>query len=157
MNNTSRNRFTGIPFEARFWSKVDLNPGGCWMWEGSVDSSGYGTFRDADGRVRSSHIVSYEKYVGEIDPGHQLHHECGNPKCVNFHHLVQVSPLDHSLLTPSSMASIARSKTHCKNGHELNYENTYHNESNKGRRRCKTCQQAAAERSKTKKAANIAK
>jgi hypothetical protein len=151
MNNTGKNRFTGIPFEARFWSKVEINPGGCWLWKGSTDSSGYGTFRNEDGLVTAPHIIVYARYVGEIVSGNQIHHECNNPTCVNFHHLKQVTALEHSLLTPDSVASKARARTHCNNGHELTYENTYHNESNAGRRRCRICQQAAAERSKKKR------
>ncbi len=147
MNRTGNTRFDNIPFEARFWSKVTLDPCGCWLWNGSADSSGYGTCRDESGCVSAPHIIAYRRYVGEIIDGNQVHHECENPRCVNFNHLKQVTTLEHSLLTPNSIASKARNQTHCKNGHELSFANTYHNKSNEGRRRCKICQRAAAERS----------
>lgn len=74
----------------RFWSKVGKS-GSCWVWMGSLDTGGYGSFRLGDKNVRS-HRVAYELAYGPIPKGEGHHgtvvmHECDNRRCCNPAHL----------------------------------------------------------------------
>lgn len=71
--------------EQRFWAKVHKGTN-CWEWTGSVDSSGYGTFRVGHSTV-SAHRFAWEITSGPIPEGMEIDHECHNPRCVNTKHL----------------------------------------------------------------------
>lgn len=63
------------PLSERFWRYVDKTDG-CWLWTGSVDTSGYGHIKDEVGRlVRATH-VSYALHSGVIPHGARLCHTC---------------------------------------------------------------------------------
>ena len=69
----------------RFWDKVLIGDG-CWEWQASQDTQGYGNFM-IDRRARRAHRVAYELWHG-VDPGEQLVlHACDNPACCNPQHL----------------------------------------------------------------------
>lgn len=70
-------------FDAKY--EVDLETG-CWVWQGTLDPSGYGTFW-AVGKNRPAHRVSYERHVSEIPDGLFLDHKCFRRSCVNPEHL----------------------------------------------------------------------
>jgi hypothetical protein len=75
-----------IPFEQRFWAKVNKTES-CWDWTGYVDPQlGYG-HTWYDGRQQRVHRVSYQLEVGEIPEGMMIDHRCHNRKCVNPDHL----------------------------------------------------------------------
>lgn len=72
--------------QQRYWTYVDQQPSGCWLWTGSVDSRGRGIFRTGYGRQVQAH-----RYVlqlqGEDLTGCQVKHKCGNRLCVYPEHL----------------------------------------------------------------------
>lgn len=72
----------------RFWSKVEKSeePGGCWLWFGTVGTNGYGNFW-LDGTTVSAHRVAYEIAFGSIDPGLVVCHTCDVRTCVKPLHL----------------------------------------------------------------------
>jgi hypothetical protein len=80
--------------EKRFWEKVDKSggPDGCWLWTGGR-SREYGVF-GYQGRTIRAHRFSWMLENGrEIPPGMDVHHDCGNARCVNPRHL---TPMAHA-------------------------------------------------------------
>jgi len=74
----------------RFWSKVKPEPSGCWEWQGSTKTSGYGQFRhNSVGAV--AHRVAFAALVGGLRRDLTLDHLCRNRACVNPDHLEQVT------------------------------------------------------------------
>lgn len=131
----------------RFKEKFTKHPGGCWLWGASCTWSGYGQFA-VDSRPVMAHRWLYEREVGPIADGAELFHTCGVRHCVNPSHLAQGSRSENSYrrqgLTPP--------RTHCKNGHEWNDDNTYVAPS--GARHCRKCQYAALKRMRDRRLSN---
>jgi hypothetical protein len=66
----------------------------CVLWQGAVQSKGYALIY-VDGKRMLLHRHVYETEVGPIPPGRQIHHVCGNTRCINPDHLVALSPGEH--------------------------------------------------------------
>ena len=130
----------------RFFEKVEKTDS-CWIWKGNLNPMGYGRFT-----VRYSYIYahrfSYELVNGPIQEGMQIDHLCRNTSCVNPFHLDAVSAqMNNSRSTsPSARNKI---KTHCKNGHIFNLQNTYINPD--GDRECRECRKLSTYKSKERR------
>jgi hypothetical protein len=59
---------------------------GCWLWQKSCASAGYGRFRK-DGARYLAHRYSWELHHGEIPAGLWVLHKCDVRACVNPDHL----------------------------------------------------------------------
>lgn len=73
----------------------------CWIWQGKPGSHGRGQVtRVIDGvkTVTTAYRATYEEHIGSIPKGHDLHHECGNPMCVNPEHLEPMLRSEHGAL-----------------------------------------------------------
>lgn len=114
--------------------KYDIDSNGCWNWNRFVDHNGYGSFR-IKGNTRTAHRVIWELLRGKVPEGLVLDHLCRNRKCVNPEHLEVVTQRENC------MRGLIGGKTHCKNGHLFDEENTLISQGEKQytRRNCKSC------------------
>jgi hypothetical protein len=78
-----------VPFEQRFWSKVDKSggPDACWPWTASRHVKGYGQFRVSRTQTKKAHRLAYTYTKGEIPEDMQVMHSCDYPPCCNPAHL----------------------------------------------------------------------
>jgi hypothetical protein len=63
---------------------------GCWLWQRSLQSNGYGHLT-VDSTQILAHRFVYEQIKGKIPEGLTLDHLCRNPACVNPDHLEPVT------------------------------------------------------------------
>lgn len=94
--------------EARFWSKVDRQPDGCWLWTDAINPrTGYAQVRmgGRGGRMVLVHRWSYEHLVAPIPRGLQLDHLCRVRHCVNPDHLEPVTAQENRRRQPCYVAA----------------------------------------------------
>lgn len=78
-------RLKGTPTD-RFWLRVVKSPG-CWDWQGSVDTAGYGQMSVENRRTERASRISWRIHFGEIPTGLCVLHRCDNRRCSRPDHL----------------------------------------------------------------------
>lgn len=123
---------------------------GCWVWDGALNTSGYGKFYSTKHGTRAAHRWAYELVNGQIPPELEIDHLCRVRCCVNPDHLEAVTQSTNwrrgsGILWVSqhirTLHAAQRALTHCKHGHEFTPENTYIWPKT-GRRICRACRRA---------------
>ncbi len=93
--------------DARFFSRVDKRPDGCWLWTAHVHPrTGYVQFRigGRKGKMVLAHRWAYERFTGPIPAGLELDHLCRVRHCVNPAHLEPVTRSENRRRQPSYRA-----------------------------------------------------
>jgi hypothetical protein len=130
---TDQGRIASRPIEDRFIERIkepfDAH-NECWIWTGAKTGSGYGQIWLDTNRRECAHRIAYEMFVGPIPQGFHVDHLCSNRACVRPDHL-------GVLTRKENVSQWNNSKTHCRNGHPYDEENTYRKPD--GERRCRVC------------------
>lgn len=71
----------------------------CWIYGGALSGGGYGNVDGVRTPGVKAHRITYWRFVGPIPRGHELHHVCRRPACVNPHHLVALTKQQHERAT----------------------------------------------------------
>jgi len=109
------------PFE-KVMSRVDKQPGGCWLYTGALMADGYARVKDASSdHALLVHRVVYEEITGQIPADLVLDHLCRVRHCVNPQHLEPVTGPEN--IRRGVRARLGE-RTHCAEGHEFTPENT---------------------------------
>lgn len=114
---------------------------GCWEWQRSMNSYGYGRIRlwsvaEQRSPTRSAHRAVYEMLRGPVPAGLELDHLCRNRACVRPSHLEPVTRREN-LMRSAGLPAQNAGKTHCKRGHEFAGGNL--RVARDGSRHCRTC------------------
>lgn len=116
------------PIEQRLWGRMKCMPNGCWIFEGTILSTGYGGIHYL-GKFRRAHQVAWMlSGKGELPRWPMvIDHKCGELRCINPEHLRIVPHVKNCMELAhkgNSPFLINRMKTACKRGHEFTPENT---------------------------------
>lgn len=120
MHRIGRRGTERTPIDVRFWEKVDKTPT-CWLWTGSTDTSGYGSFWNGEYRstgqgrpvMVGAHIWAHETFVGPRG-GLAVLHRCDTPRCVNYERCLFLGTKGDNNRDRAKKGRSARGGTHPK-------------------------------------------
>jgi hypothetical protein len=77
-----------------FWTKIVIQPNGCWAYQGAITQHGYGALV-RNGEKIGAHKRAWELAKGPIPDGLYVLHHCDNPPCCNPAHLFLGTQIDN--------------------------------------------------------------
>lgn len=98
-------------------SRCVISESGCWVWQKSCNTWGYGQVQ-VNKKRWMVHRLMYTLHKGEIADGLDCLHDCDNPPCCNPDHLWLGTQLQNSLDMASKGRTDAQKRTHCTRGHD---------------------------------------
>lgn len=144
-----------IKVQARVEARVAIEDRGgatpCWVSDRAAQPNGY-TKMYAWGKVRLTHRVAYEAYVGPIPEGMVIDHLCRVRACCNPDHLEPVTNREN-LLRGDTLPAAEAAATHCISGHPFTPANT--RTTSKGKRHCRPCAKRRAQGYRDRKRAAL--
>lgn len=83
------------------WQKIEhagwtVTDAGCWEFDGTRDTRGYGQVGDGHGGHLLAHRVAFEHHHRPLDPDEIVRHSCDNPPCISPAHLLAGSHKDNT-------------------------------------------------------------
>lgn len=148
MSEAERKRLDAI---RRLVTRATATESGCWIYTGSQNENGYGTFY-LDGATLNASRAAWQLFVGPPGDLFVCHH-CDNPPCINPDHLFLGTNRENQLDSSSKGRNIMqrhpelspllrriREMTCCKRGHPFTPENLAPRKD--GRRQCLKCKRA---------------
>lgn len=95
----------------RFYSRVDVDERGCWIWSGPRNEFGYGCTSLIGFKVKNAHVVSWRIEHGGVGVplGHVVMHLCDVPACVNPEHL-KAGTQSENMLHAAKNGRLSRSR-----------------------------------------------
>ena len=109
--------------EERIQRRVNVVDAGyktsCWLWSGPLRKDGY-AHCSVGGKMMLVHRVAYELSIGPVSKTSDLDHLCRNRHCCNPDHLEPVTRRENIRRGGKGVLF-----TTCKNGHQVNAQNTY--------------------------------
>lgn len=128
---------------------------GCLEWTGHLNFNGYGRI-SVNGKQDGTHRVAWMLANGPIPDGLWVLHHCDNPPCCQTNptegypdgHLFLGTVADNQadMAAKSRHGRYQSKKTHCPQGHPYDEANTYITK--RGKRHCRACGRAAANRAR---------
>ena len=73
-------------FEIQLFGGIAIGGNGCWVWQGTITSEGYGRISHR-GETKYTHRLAWELTNGEIPDNADIDHTCHNRACFNVEHL----------------------------------------------------------------------
>ena len=122
---------------ARIRRRIVVSDGGCWLWQGSRNATGYGLIRYRG----AAH--------GPIPIGLFVCHSCDTPACCNPEHLWVGSAKDNSVDMATKKRHPLHTKTACVRGHDFVAGSYY---VSNGRRHCYACAKVRAAKARERAA-----
>ena len=111
----------------------------CDLWEGRLNDAGYGVL-DIDGKEHRAHRIVWMQDNGHTDL--LILHTCDVRACIEITHLYASTHKQNMLdmMSRGRHSNGSAEKTHCKQGHVFDQDNTYYRPDGDGRQclKCKT-------------------
>lgn len=90
--------------------RLGKSPDDCWQWLGAKNEKGY-PIKEINGRTMTAARWLWSQLFGPIPDGLVVSMRCGDPACINPHHMQMMSVTecnqrDRSGLTPQDVAQI---------------------------------------------------